>query len=349
MFTQSSLDKTPATLKLGHNKLFYLVLGLSLLVMGNIATAHVRWFTDPNDPTLASFPAYALTDAPVLIWTGIGVVIIAVAIFLEGRLPAIRIVDSKLRHDAIELMRILTGVSFLLTAYGGELLAPHLTAFGAFGTGLVFLKAFIGILLISNRFIHHAAILMVLLWLGTVLQHGFIKGFEYVNVVGIALFLYFNYTPDLDLRAKLKPYSVGVLRISTGMALVALGFSEKLLGAALGQAFVASFDWNFMQMLGLEWFTDQLFVLSAGMVEVVIGIIFILGVVTRLNTLAIAGMMLLSNIIFVITGENDKALIEMIGHMPTIATAIILLLLGGGQRLRLKKTDQAPVVEIKTA
>ncbi|MEM7242377.1 MAG: hypothetical protein AAF429_09345 [Pseudomonadota bacterium] len=325
------------------------LIGLIAFLCADIAAAHVRWFTDANDPNLVNFPSYALTDTPVLIWTAICLVMISVAIFLDGRLPTIRVVDSKLRHEAIELMRILTGVSFLLTAYGGELLAPHLTAFGAFGMALVFLKALIGILLIASRFIHHAAILMILLWLGTVLQHGFIKGFEYVNIVGIALFLFFNYTSDMDLRAKLKPYSVGVLRIFTGMALVALGFSEKLLGAALGQAFVANFDWNFMQMLGFEWYTDQLFVLSAGMIEVAIGIIFILGVLTRLNTLVIAGMMFLSNIIFVITGENDKALIEMIGHMPTIATAIILLLLGGGQRLRLKKPNQAPVVEIKTA
>ncbi|MEM7198487.1 MAG: hypothetical protein AAF352_09005, partial [Pseudomonadota bacterium] len=269
-----------------HPKLYVMaaLIGLIAFLCTDFAAAHVRWFTDPNDPNLVNFPSYALTDTPVLIWIGIAVVMVAVAVFLEGRLPTIRIVDSKLRHDAIELMRILTGVSFLLTAYGGELLAPHLTAFGAFGTGLVFLKAFIGILLISNRFIHHAAILMILLWLGTVLQHGFIKGFEYVNVVGIALFLFFNYTSDMELRAKLKPYSVGVLRIFTGMALVALVFSEKLLGAALGQAFVANFDWNFMQMLGFKWYSDQLFVLSAGMIEVAIGIIFILGVVTRLNT-----------------------------------------------------------------
>jgi len=70
--------------------------------------------------------------------------------------------------------------------------------------------------------------------------------------------------------------------------------------------------------------------------EVVFGIIMILGVVTRLNTLAIAGLMLLSNVVFLLTNENDSALIELVGHMPIIATCLILLMLGYGQRIKLK-------------
>ena len=68
----------------------------------------------------------------------------------------------------------------------------------------------------------------------------------------------------------------------------------------------------------------------------VIFIILILGVVTRLNTLAIAGLMLLSNLVFLLTGDKESALIELVGHMPIIATAIILLLLGYGQRIKLR-------------
>ena len=169
------------------------------------AFAHVRWFTDPSDPALVRFPLYSLTDVPVLVWIGIGMFFVSLAVVLDGRLPVLPIVNTKIRHDAMELMRILTGMSLLLTAYNGDLIAPHMTAYGNFGLALVFLQALIGILLISNHFVHHAAILLVLLLSGTMIQFGFVKAFEYVNFIGIALFLFFNHFPDSEVQRKLKP------------------------------------------------------------------------------------------------------------------------------------------------
>ena len=111
------------------------LLALLSLAVGMLVTtdaaAHVRWFVDPNDPVLASFGSYSLTDLPVLIWIGIGVALISAAVLLDGRLPVVTVVPSKTRHDAMELLRIFTGMSLLLTAYGGQLIAPHLSAYGA--------------------------------------------------------------------------------------------------------------------------------------------------------------------------------------------------------------------------
>ena len=307
----------------------------AMAAIPSLAFAHVRWFTDPNSPLLASYPTYGLFDLPVLIWIAIGLALIVAAIALDGRLPVPPIVNSKVRHDFMELLRIFTGISLVLTAYSGALIAPHLQASGGFGLALLFLQGFIGILLIANRFIHHAALLLGLLFLGTMSQVGFVRTFEYINFIGIALFLFCNHAPSEELQTRLKPYSVALLRILTGAALVTLGVTEKITGAALSQAYLALYEWNFMQMIGFEWYTDQLFVLSAGAMEITMGLILMLGVVTRLNILVIAGFMLTSNIVFLLTAENQNALIELIGHMPIIATALILLLLGHGQRLKL--------------
>ncbi|WP_412551725.1 hypothetical protein [Shimia sp. MIT910701] len=57
---------------------------------------------------------------------------------------------------------------------------------------------------------------------------------------------------------------------------------------------------------------------------------------TRLNILVVAVFMLASNITFLVFGQNDHALMELVGHMPIIATAVILLLLGYGQKIKLK-------------
>jgi len=308
---------------------------------GSAVQAHVRWFTDPNDPSLAEFETYSLTDAAVIAWALIAATLVAIAVVLDGRLPSPTVANTKVRHDAMELMRILVGMSLLLTAYGGQVFAPHLTAPGGIGTALVFLQALIGILLISNHFLHQAAVLLAGLFAGAIFQFGFAASIEYVNYLGIAVFLYFNHVPNPEWQARLKPYSVDMLRIFTGLALVILGYTEKLQGAILGQSFIANYDWNFMPALGFGWYSDQLFVLSAGMMEIVFGTILILGTVTRLNMLVVSLFMLTSNLAFLLQAENDAALSELIGHMPVIATAIILLLLGYGQRLKVRNPTLA--------
>ncbi|MEM7753281.1 MAG: hypothetical protein AAF230_07695 [Pseudomonadota bacterium] len=208
---------------------------------------------------------------------------------------------------------------------------------GSSGLALLFLQAVIGIMLIANRWIIIAALLMLLLHMGVALKFGKFSALEYAIYIGIALFLLFNAIPDDALREKLKPYSVDALRIWTGVSLVALAIGEKLAPTALGQVFVAQYQWNFMQALGVTFFDDALFVLSAGMVEAFIGVVLILGTTVRLAVLALSIMMAVSNIVFIIEGNNEAALVEFIGHMPIIGVALVLLLLGYGQRLKITR------------
>ncbi len=324
------LTPTPATV-------FLPIIGTAFL-LPNAAAAHVRWFVEESDAAPAV--PFTLSDPAVWIWALIAIALVATAILLDGKLPALAVPNSEVRHDVMELMRMLTGMSLLLTAYEGSLIAPHLEAVGGFGLALVLLQAGIGLLLLSNHALHHAALLLLLLFLGMSIHFGFGRAVEYVNIVGIALFILFNALPDPVLRKRLKPYSVDVLRIFTGLSLIILGVAEKLHPAALGQAFIADYAWNFMPLLGFDWFDDRLFVLSAGVMEVVFGTILVLGVVTRLNILSVAVLMLTSNIVFLIEGRNEEAMVELIGHLPIIATALILLVLGSGQRLKVTPRRQ---------
>jgi uncharacterized membrane protein YphA (DoxX/SURF4 family) len=296
------------------------------------ALAHVNWFVEAGSEAL---PNYDLTDPAFLLWLTIAVSMVIVSVWLDGRLPTPRIVQSKLRHDFMEILRVFTGMSFLLTAYEGALVAPHQRVEEAFGIALVFLQAVIGIMLISNRWVKYAAVLMLCLHAGVAVQFGLLAALEYAIMIGIALFLLFNAIDDPALRARLKPYSVDALRIWTGISLVALAIGEKLAPSALGQVFLAQFQWNFMQAIGFTVFSDRLFVLAAGMVEAAIGVMLILGTTVRLAVAALSVMMALSNVVFIVQGNNDAALVEFVGHMPIIGVALILLLLGYGQRLRI--------------
>lgn len=317
-----------------------------LMLASADAAAHVRWFVDPS-ATVETFEPYRLADVAVLVWIAVALLLIGASVALDTRLPNVRIVDTKTRHDFIELLRVFTGMAMLLTAYEGAIIAPHLIAFGTFGTFLLFAQAGIGILLIANRFVRQAAILMMLLHMGVAIKFGLLAAFEYLIIVAIAVFLLINNLPTAALRERFKPYSVDLLRILTGISLITLGFSEKLVGAMMAENFLALYQWNFMQTLGLEFFTDRLFVLSAGVIEVVFGVILVLGTTTRLNVLALSVVLFASNVLFLIQGENEAAMVEFIGHMPVIGVAVIFLLLGSGQRLKI--TNFLPQRRVNTA
>ncbi len=312
---------------------FFALAALGALVLATGASAHVRWFVD-GAATVEAFQPYSITDIEVIVWIAIAVGLVLASIVLDMRLPTVRIVDSKTRHDFIELLRVFAGMSMLLTAYEGAIIAPHLSAFGTFGTVLLFTQAVIGILLIANRFVRHAAILMILLHLGLAIKFGLLSAMEYLIMPAIAVFLLINNLPTAELRERFKPYSVDLLRILTGISLITLGVSEKLVGAMMAESFLVLYQWNFMTSLGLEVFTDRLFVLSAGVIEVVFGVIMVLGTTTRLNVLAFSVVLFASNVLFIVQGENEAAMVEFIGHMPVIGVALILLLLGAGQRLK---------------
>ena len=144
-----------------RNTLTKALLGVALFYPAG-AHAHVRWFVDGAGGDTASFQPYALSEPAVLAWVLIASALIGTAVFLDVKLPTIAVPNTKLRHDVMELMRVLTGMSLLLTAYEGSLIAPHLQAVGGFGLVLLFVQASVGILLLSNHFLHHAAILMLL-------------------------------------------------------------------------------------------------------------------------------------------------------------------------------------------
>ncbi|MEL7280956.1 MAG: hypothetical protein AAGK79_11405 [Pseudomonadota bacterium] len=306
-------------------------------ILASSAAAHVNWFVEPGTETL---PNYSLRDPVFLLWAWVAVALVGVSVWLDGKLPTLRVAQSKMRHDFMEILRVFTGMSFLLTAYEGALVAPHKLAEGPMGLTLLFLQALIGIMLIANRWVKYAAALMLVLYAGVIFKFGLMDALEYAIVPGIAMFLLFNAIDDPVWRDRLKPYSVDALRIWTGISLMALAIGEKLAPSALGQVFVATYQWNFMQTLGFEIFDDRMFVLAAGMVELAIGACLVLGTTVRLAVFTLSAMMALSNIVFILQDNKEAALVEFIGHMPIIGIALLLLLLGYGQRLKI--TDHLP-------
>jgi len=325
----------------GQSKTRQFAMLLALIVTSILfcteSNCHVKWFVDTATASVEGFQAYSITDTPVLIWIGIVFTLISISLFLDSKLPSINLSLNKdgSNTDPCQILRVLTGISLLLTSYDGSLLAPHLSAHGNLGTVLILLQAFIGILLLGNCLLGFAGILLISLFLSSFYQFGFFSIIEYCGMIGIALYFLFHSVSSANPNSSLRYYAVAVLRIWSGLSLVILAFSEKLIGAMYGEAFVQTYQWNFMQMLGFDFYTDRLLVLSAGMMEIVIGVILIFGTTMKLNILALASIMILSNSVFLFQGNPQDALTELIGHLPILATGYVLLTINHEPRLKI--------------
>ncbi len=119
--------------------------------------------------------------------------------------------------------------------------------------------------------------------------------------------------PDWSNRA------IRTLRILAGLAAVAPAFSEKLWNPELGAQFLAAYPhFNVPRaLLGMDWFTDDLFVLTIGVVEGTIGVLLASGLLTRV---VILGMFVPFHL-----GVPFLPAAEYLGHIPLFAIMYVLL------------------------
>jgi hypothetical protein len=310
----------------------------------SIVQAHVKWFVDADHIIRNEAFTFHWTDPAVQVWIG-ALVFGLVGAYLVDRYvrqpPQVLIDKGAQWHSGIVyLFRLIVGISLILTAYKGAVLAPHLKEGTTFALALRGVEALIGVLFISNRLVFFGAGLLFLLFFASTAVFGFLMSLEYFNLLGIAIFLLFIKAPKRSWLDRHCIWALPLLRLHTGVALSVLAFSEKLLQPSLAMAFLAKHDVNFMKTLGFDNFTDHLFVLSAGCSELLFGMIFILGLVTRINTVSLASFLIASNVYFFLLGKQAEGILEIIGHANIFAIGMLLIFYGAGSKIRLSTRHQ---------
>lgn len=118
--------------------------------------------------------------------------------------------------------------------------------------------------------------------------------------------------------------AVAILRVLTGIAIVAPALREKIWDPELAGAFIGQHpQFNLPRYyLGIAWFSDDRFVLAAGVAEAVIGVLLISGLMTRL---VIVAMWVPFNITVPFLPP-----VELLGHLPIFAVMYVLLVHGAG-------------------
>lgn len=313
--------------------------GLCVLIPIGVS-AHTKWFATG---TLMPYISTEPTALYLSVWALVALFIVLLGVFFERRnILSLSFLHPSKSHSfqrAAASFSMVTGAFLLLAGTHYYIFSPNLSAALGMPQWIIVTQILIGISLLVGFFERFAALLLALLWGLVLVYGGFIAALEDIWVLSTAFFIlvmgndYFDMFPVRALQEHvsfLRPYALPVLRWGTGLTLFVLGFSEKILHPEYGINFLALYEWNFMHGLGLTWFSDYLFTLSAGAVESLFGLVFMLGIMTRLNALVLA---IFFTIPIFILGP-----IELGGHMPHFAAVILMLLFGSGERLKLLKS-----------
>lgn len=297
----------------------------------SLVSAHTRWFAEDN------LTPHANPESPLpylLIFSVIVVAVLVVGSWLERQdwldFEFLKPRSPHIFERAASTFVMVSGAFFLIAGTHQYLFSPNLTPAAGVPLFIISIQIIVGLALLLGLASRIAGLILIGLWVSVFHYAGSVAALEDIWVLSTALFItlmgnqYFALTSFSFLRNLVAPYrryALSILRLGTGLTLLILGFSEKILAPELGLNFLEHYHWNFMATLGLPY-SDYLFTLSAGAVEALFGLVFIMGIMTRLNALVVAIVFTLP---LFILGP-----IELAGHLPHFAAIILLLLFGNG-------------------
>lgn len=316
-------------------RLLMAVFALALALTPLTSTAHVRWFT-PEGPYWD--PDWGHIVSPQTLLALLAIAGIVAALALGQRLAGDPLWPrppffQRMEPAAAAILGVQAAIALIYAATQLNLFVPNIDLpENPLGFAIAAIAIVAGFTFITGVLTRVGAVLIIGLF---VLAFGFgawYEALEQILFVGIALYLVavgrgvvrYDSGEEEDRTAlsdRLLPYALSILRWCAGISILVLGFTEKLLAPDLGVAFLQEYPhFNVLRELGLEWFTDRRFVYAAGIVEATAGAALICGFLPRVVILA---LWIPFNL-----GIPFLPPIELIGHLPILATMYVLLVRG---------------------
>jgi hypothetical protein len=222
------------------------------------------------------------------------------------------------------------GVTLLVSGVSRQLFIPNLMLpQNLLGGMLGMIEIAIALSFIYGALARPAAAALGLTWLFGMFVFGPLRLLEHTEILGIAFFLFATGRGPLSFDmtiprfnkplAPLIPYAVPVLRVSLGIGLVLVALTEKVWNIPMGLAFLTDHHFNFFPYIGMP-IDDTKFLLIAGTVELIVGLMLISGAYVRLVILI---TLVPFNLTLPFMGWR-----ELVGHLPTYGILALLLLWG---------------------
>ena len=249
------------------------------------------WDTLRNDMHLFVLWAIIATSVVLLVF------FVSISRSLERALNPLL---EKLPTYAPVVSRITIGLSFMAAAYYGALFGPELPLMETFGpltpviTGLI---AIIGLAITIGVYARMAALIMLVLFGIEIWTHGTYM-LAYSNYLGELLLLTLlgahrlavhHHAHDLKrsprwfiaLKAQLVPHAFLILRVGFGISLLYASLYAKVIHNNLALAVTEAYP-NIVTFFGFE---PHFLILGAAIIEMVLGVFFILGIEIRFTSL----------------------------------------------------------------
>lgn len=309
------------------------------------ARAHEKWFTESHRFPVTWEQAFSVKTLLVL---GVVAAGLAAAYALDALIHRVRgpRVPANLLPNADALERIFGWVPLVLGIHAAVPLLASGLQLQLFATNLQLPRNIFGALMalaeitVALSFIYGAFTRIFALVLIALIPLGFFffspaYVLEHLGFAGIAAFLFITGrgpfsvdaligTPSAPL-VRYLPFAVPALRVCTGAAIVVLGFTEKVWNEQLAESFLSYQNFNFFPALGFTGFTNEYFIVLAGIVEVLVGAVLISGKLTRL-------VIMVAWVPFNLT-LPFLGWVELVGHLSIYGTMVVLLVWGPGQDL----------------
>ena len=321
-------------MKMKSNRLALIGILLAALFVPQVASAHEKWFVDSSKypvqwSLLFSWPALA-----ALLTGGSAVLGLALLrrVVRDPFWPNPPWLDP-INPASQAVVGIQTAISLVFMTVQGWLFAPRLSLpDGIAGITLAVAVLFVAWTFITGWFTRIGGALLIglvvlaLLFFppAYVVEQALFAGIgAYFLICGRGLF-----RPVGEIVQRLSAfwrryerYGMPLMRVGTGVSILTLAFTEKLLNPQLALAFLREYpDFNFIRLLGFSWFSDELFTYTAGVVEATVGIMLIAGILPRV---VILFMWVPFNIAIPLLPPE-----ELLGHLPILAVMYALFLEG---------------------
>ena len=299
------------------------------------AAAHEKWFYNAGghplrwDLFLRPLPL-ALTGA-VLAITLVGIIVWRMR-GERGFLPGPAVFGATARGKSIlyGLLPLIIGVHcavpLLVDGTQTRLFSPNDTMTGAPAYIIGVCETFVALSFFYGGLTRISAALLAAIWFASFWIVGPEATFENTLFLGVAVFFFMAgrgplsidrlLLPKLEPPARLVRNAVIPLRIGLGISLTVVAFTEKLANQPLAADFLRGHPLNFTAALGLP-LSNELFVLFAGSVELLIGLWITLGIFNR-EIVIIA--LLPFNLTLSVFNQTELA-----GHLPFYGIMALLL------------------------
>mgnify|MGYP003419505573 CR=1 FL=1 len=253
-------------------------------------------------------PAFSLIDvaltnlSPFLLWTGIAIGIVVLIFFISISRTIEGIFDPFLKKISLyapTISRITVGLSFIAASYHHAVFGPELPLHDTFGgaasliTGVLLV---IGIMITIGWYTRIAAALALIIFFAEVFKNGWYM-LTYANYMGELLLLIILGAHHIGIhhrghdltahrlirvwKARLAPYAFPILRVLFGVSLLYASLYAKVFHNQL----VLEVTKAYPDIVAFFGFEPHFLILGAAILEIVIGLFFILGIEIRFTSL----------------------------------------------------------------